>query len=234
MKTVILAGGLGTRISEETQLKPKPMIEIGGKPILWHIMKIFSHFGFNEFIICCGYKGEIIKDFFKNSTEPWSIELVDTGLETMTGGRIKKIEEFLENQSFFLTYGDDLKAVNISKLLQFHNKQKKLVTLTAVQPPGRFGILDIKGNEVINLSEKPPGDGNWINGGYYVLEPAIFDYIHNDFDIWETNPLQKIIDKNQVSAFKYNDTYQPMDTINDKQKLQKMWDSNNAYWKSWK
>jgi glucose-1-phosphate cytidylyltransferase len=234
MKTVILAGGLGTRISEETQLKPKPMIEIGGKPILWHIMKIFSHFGFNEFIICCGYKGEVIKDFFKNSMEPWSIELVDTGLETMTGGRIKKIEEFLENQSFFLTYGDDLKAVDILKLLQFHNKHKKLVTLTAVQPPGRFGILDIKGNDVTSILEKPPGDGNWINGGYYVLEPDIFDKIHDDSDVWETNPLQNLIQKNQVSVFKYNDVYQPLDTMNDKEKLQKLWNSNNAYWKIWK
>ena len=234
MKTVILAGGLGTRISEETKLKPKPMIEIGGKPILWHIMKIFSYFGFNEFVICCGYKGEIIKNYFKNSTEPWSIELVDTGLETMTGGRIKKVEKFLDNQSFFLTYGDDLKAVDISKLLKFHNEQKKLVTLTAVQPPGRFGILDIKGNDVTGLSEKPPGDGNWINGGYYVLEPDIFDKIHDDSDVWETNSLQNLIQNNQVSAFKYNDVYQPMDTMNDKEKLQKLWDSDNAYWKIWK
>ena len=180
-----------------------------------------GHFGFNEFVICCGYKGEIIKNYFKNSTEPWSIELVDTGLETMTGGRIKKVEKFLDNQSFFLTYGDDLKAVDISKLLKFHNEQKKLVTLTAVQPPGRFGILGINGNNVTSLSEKPPGDGNWINGGYYVLEPDIFDKIHDDSDVWETNSLQNLIQNNQVSAFKYNDVYQPMDTMNDKEKLQK-------------
>lgn len=234
MKTVILAGGLGTRLSEETKLKPKPMIEIGGKPILWHIMKIFSHFGYDEFVICCGYKGEVIKNYFKNSSEPWSIELVDTGLETMTGGRIKKVEKFLGNQSFFLTYGDDLKAVDISKLLKFHNEQKKLVTLTAVQPPGRFGILGINGNNVTSLSEKPPGDGNWINGGYYVLESDIFDKIHDDSDVWETNPLQNLIQTNQVSAFKYNGLYQPMDTMNDKEKLQKLWNSNNAYWKIWK
>ena len=234
MKTVILAGGLGTRLSEETKLKPKPMIEIGGKPILWHIMKIFSHFGYDEFVICCGYKGEVIKNYFKNSSEPWSIELVDTGLETMTGGRIKKVEKFLGNQSFFLTYGDDLKAVDISKLLKFHNEQKKLVTLTAVQPPGRFGILGINGNNVTSLSEKPPGDGNWINGGYYVLESDIFDKIHDDSDVWETNPLQNLIQTNQVSAFKYNGLYQPMDTMNDKEKLHKLWNSNNAYWKIWK
>ena len=234
MKTVILAGGLGTRLSEETKLKPKPMIEIGGKPILWHIMKIFSHFGYDEFVICCGYKGEVIKNYFKNFSEPWSIELVDTGLETMTGGRIKKVEKFLGNQSFFLTYGDDLKAVDISKLLKFHNEQKKLVTLTAVQPPGRFGILGINGNNVTSLSEKPPGDGNWINGGYYVLESDIFDKIHDDSDVWETNPLQNLIQTNQVSAFKYNGLYQPMDTMNDKEKLQKLWNSNNAYWKIWK
>ena len=234
MKTVILAGGLGTRLSEETKLKPKPMIEIGGKPILWHIMKIFSHFGYDEFVICCGYKGEVIKNYFKNSSEPWSIELVDTGLETMTGGRIKKVEKFLGNQSFFLTYGDDLKAVDISKLLKFHNEQKKLVTLTAVQPPGRFGILGINGNNVTSLSEKPPGDGNWINGGYYVLESDIFDKIHDDSDVWETNPLQNLIQTNQVSAFKYNGLYQPMDTMNDKEKLKKLWNSNNAYWKIWK
>jgi len=234
VKTVILAGGFGTRLGEETMLRPKPMVEIGGKPILWHIMKIFSNFGFNDFVICCGYKAEIIKEFFKNDVEPWTVELVDTGLETMTCGRIKRVEKFLENQRFFLTYGDDLKAVNISKLLQFHKKQKKLVTLTAVQPPGRFGILNLKGNDVIKLTEKPPGDGNWINGGYYVLEPEVLGYFNKDSDVWETNQLQDLIQKNQVSAFKYDGKYQPMDTINDKEKLQQMWISNNAYWKIWK
>lgn len=234
MKAVILAGGFGTRISEESHLKPKPMIEIGGKPILWHILKIYSHYGINDFVICCGYKGHIIKEYFEDlKSKSWNVQTIDTGLKTMTGGRLKRIENEIDD-TFCMTYGDDLKAVDISKLLKFHNEQKKLVTLTAVQPPGRFGILGIKGNNVTSLSEKPPGDGNWINGGYYVLEPDIFDKIHDDSDVWETNPLQNLIQKNQVSVFKYNDVYQPMDTMNDKEKLQKLWNSNNAYWKIWK
>ena len=234
MKAVILAGGFGTRISEESHLKPKPMIEIGGKPILWHILKIYSHYGINDFVICCGYKGHIIKEYFEDlKSKSWNVQTIDTGLKTMTGGRLKRIENEIDD-TFCMTYGDDLKAVDISKLLKFHNEQKKLVTLTAVQPPGRFGILGIKGNNVTSLSEKPPGDGNWINGGYYVLEPDIFDKIHDDSDVWETNPLQNLIQKNQVSVFKYHDVYQPMDTMNDKEKLQKLWNSNNAYWKIWK
>ena len=234
MKAVILAGGFGTRISEESDIKPKPMIEIGGKPILWHIMKIYSHYGINDFVICCGYKGHIIKEYFEDlKSKSWNVQTIDTGLKTMTGGRLKRIENEIDD-TFCMTYGDDLKAVDISNLLKFHNEQKKLVTLTAVQPPGRFGILGIKGNNVTSLSEKPPGDGNWINGGYYVLEPDIFDKIHDDSDVWETNPLQNLIQKNQVSVFKYNDVYQPMDTMNDKEKLQKLWNSNNAYWKIWK
>ena len=234
MKAVILAGGFGTRISEESDLKPKPMIEIGGKPILLHIMKIYSYYGINDFVICCGYKGHIIKEYFEDlKSKSWNVQTIDTGLKTMTGGRLKRIENEIDD-TFCMTYGDDLKAVDISKLLKFHNEQKKLVTLTAVQPPGRFGILGIKGNNVTSLSEKPPGDGNWINGGYYVLEPDIFDKIHDDSDVWETNPLQNLIQKNQVSVFKYNDVYQPMDTMNDKEKLQKLWNSNNAYWKIWK
>ena len=234
MKAVILAGGFGTRISEESHLKPKPMIEIGGKPILWHILKIYSHYGINDFVICCGYKGHIIKEYFEDlKSKSWNVQTIDTGLKTMTGGRLKRIENEIDD-TFCMTYGDDLKAVDISELLKFHNEQKKLVTLTAVQPPGRFGILDIKGNDVTGLSEKPPGDGNWINGGYYVLEPDIFDKIHDDSDVWETNQLQNFIQKNQVSAFKYSGMYQPMDTINDKEKLRQMWDSNNAYWKIWK
>ena len=234
MKAVILAGGFGTRISEESHLKPKPMIEIGGKPILWHILKIYSHYGINDFVICCGYKGHIIKEYFEDlKSKSWNVQTIDTGLKTMTGGRLKRIENEIDD-TFCMTYGDDLKAVDISELLKFHNEQKKLVTLTAVQPPGRFGILGIKGNNVTSLSEKPPGDGNWINGGYYVLEPDIFDKIHDDSDVWETNPLQNLIQKNQVSVFRYNDVYQPMDTMNDKEKLQKLWNSNNAYWKIWK
>jgi len=234
LKAVILAGGFGTRISEESHLKPKPMIEIGGKPILWHILKIYSHYGINDFVICCGYKGHIIKEYFEDlKSKSWNVQTIDTGLKTMTGGRLKRIENEIDD-TFCMTYGDDLKAIDISNLLKFHNEQKKLVTLTAVQPPGRFGILGIKGNNVTSLSEKPPGDGNWINGGYYVLEPDIFDKIHDDSDVWETNPLQNLIQKNQVSVFKYNDVYQPMDTMNDKEKLQKLWNSNNAYWKIWK
>ena len=230
---MILAGGRGTRLVEETKSKPKPMIKIGGKPILWHIMKIFSHYNINEFIICCGYKQEIIKEYFENISEKWSVEVVDTGLDTMTGGRIKRIEKYLNNEKFFLLYGDDLKPVNITELLNFHTKNKKLVTVTAAQPPGRFGILKLEENNVIEMREKPPGDENWINGGYYILEPEIFNYISKDSDIWEIGPLNKLIEEKQVSAFKYNGIYQPLDTLNDKIDLEKMWDDGNPYWKVW-
>ena len=252
---MILAGGIGSRLSEETQLKPKPMIEIGGMPILWHIMKHYSKYEINDFVICLGYKGYMIKEYFVNyllhnsdvsidiknnkidinqvNAEPWKITLIDTGKNTMTGGRLKRIQSLISD-TFCLTYGDGISDIDISKLIKFHNKNKTIATLTAVQPPGRFGILGIKGNNVTSLSEKPPGDGNWINGGYYVLEPDIFDKIHDDSDVWETNSLQNLIQKNQVSVFRYNDVYQPMDTMNDKEKLQKLWNSNNAYWKIWK
>jgi len=230
---VILAGGRGTRLVEETKSKPKPMIKIGGKPILWHIMKIFSHYNINEFIICCGYKQEIIKEYFENISEKWSVEVVDTGLDTMTGGRIKRIEKYLNNEKFFLLYGDDLKPVNITELLNFHTKNKKLVTVTAAQPPGRFGILKLEENNVVEMREKPPGDENWINGGYYVLEPKIFNYISKDSEIWESGPLNKLIEEKQVSAFKYNGIYQPLDTLNDKIDLEKMWDDGKPYWKVW-
>ena len=233
MKAVILAGGRGTRLVEETKSKPKPMIKIGGKPILWHIMKIFSHYNINEFIICCGYKQEIIKEYFENISEKWSVEVVDTGLDTMTGGRIKRIEKYLNNEKFFLLYGDDLKPVNITELLNFHTKNKKLVTVTAAQPPGRFGILKLEENNVVEMREKPPGDENWINGGYYVLEPKIFNYISKDSEIWESGPLNKLIEEKQVSAFKYNGIYQPLDTLNDKIDLEKMWDDGKPYWKVW-
>ena len=233
MKAVILAGGRGTRLVEETKSKPKPMIEIGGKPILWHIMKIFSHYNINEFVICCGYKGEIIKEYFENISEKWNIELVETGLDTMTGGRIKRIEKYIPDEKFFLLYGDDLKPVNITKLLDFHAKNKKFVTVTAAQPPGRFGILKLEENNVIEMREKPPGDETWINGGYYVLESEIFDYISRDSDIWENEPLDKLIKEKQVSAFKYNGIYQPLDTLNDKTNLEKMWDGGKPYWKVW-
>ena len=233
MKAVILAGGRGTRLVEETKSKPKPMIEIGGKPILWHIMKIFSHYNINDFVICCGYKGEIIKEYFENISEKWNIDLVDTGLDTMTGGRIKRIQKYIDNKRFFLLYGDDLKSVNIPELLNFHIKNKKLVTVTAAQPPGRFGILKLDEDNVIEMREKPPGDESWINGGYYVLEPEIFNYISKDSDIWENGPLNKLIEEKQVSAFKYTGIYQPLDTLNDKIDLEKMWNDGKPYWKVW-
>ena len=233
MKAVILAGGRGTRLSEETQMRPKPMLKIGEKPALWHIMKIFSHFNINDFVICCGYKGEIIKEYFENISEKWNIDLVDTGLDTMTGGRIKRIQKYIDNKRFFLLYGDDLKSVNIPELLNFHIKNKKLVTVTAAQPPGRFGILKLDEDNVIEMREKPPGDESWINGGYYVLEPEIFNYLSKDSDVWEGEPLHKLIKEKQVSAFKYNGIYQPLDTLRDKINLEKMWDDGNPYWKVW-
>ena len=233
MKAVILAGGRGTRLSEETQMRPKPMIKIGEKPALWHIMKIFSHYNINDFVICCGYKGEIIKEYFENISEKWNIDLVDTGLDTMTGGRIKRIQKYIDNKRFFLLYGDDLKSVNIPELLNFHIKNKKLVTVTAAQPPGRFGILKLDEDNVIEMREKPPGDESWINGGYYVLEPEIFNYLSKDSDVWEGEPLHKLIKEKQVSAFKYNGIYQPLDTLRDKINLEKMWDGGNPYWKVW-
>ncbi|SVB12699.1 uncharacterized protein METZ01_LOCUS165553, partial [marine metagenome] len=233
MKAVILAGGRGTRLSEETQMRPKPMLKIGEKPALWHIMKIFSHYNINDFVICCGYKGEIIKEYFENISEKWNIDLVDTGLDTMTGGRIKRIQKYIDNKRFFLLYGDDLKSVNIPELLNFHIKNKKLVTVTAAQPPGRFGILKLDEDNVIEMREKPPGDESWINGGYYVLEPEIFNYLSKDSDVWEGEPLHKLIKEKQVSAFKYNGIYQPLDTLRDKINLEKMWDDGNPYWKVW-
>ena len=233
MKAVILVGGRGTRLVEETKSKPKPMVKIGEKPILWHIMKIFSHYNINEFVLCCGYKYEIIKEYFENISEKWSVEVVDTGLDTMTGGRIKQIEKYINNEKFFLLYGDDLKAVNITELLNFHIKNKKFVTVTAAQPPGRFGILKLEEDNVVEMREKPPGDENWINGGYYILEPEIFNYISKDSDIWENGPLNKLIEEKQVSAFKYTGIYQPLDTLNDKIDLEKMWNDGKPYWKVW-
>jgi len=233
LKAVILAGGRGTRLSEETQTRPKPMIKIGEKPALWHIMKIYSTYGINDFVVCCGYKGEVIKEYFENISEDWNVELVDTGLDTMTGGRIKRIEKNVSNEKFFLSYGDDLKPVNITELLDFHTKNEKLVTVTAAQPPGRFGILKLEKNNVIEMREKPPGDDTWINGGYYVLESEIFNYLSQDSDVWENEPLNKLIKENQVSAFKYNGIYQPLDTLNDKRNLEKMWNDGKPYWKVW-
>ena len=255
MKAVILAGGHGTRISEETHLKPKPMIEIGGKPILWHIMKNYSSHGINDFIICCGYKGYIVKEYFANyflhmsdvtfdmknnkmdvhhkSAEPWTVTLVDTGLNTMTGGRLKKIEEYVKDDSFCFTYGDGLSDVNISELIQFHKNNNTKATVTSVQPPGRFGTLDISGDKITNFKEKPVGDGNWINGGFFVLEPSIFDYLKDDATVWEREPLEKLAMENQLSAFKHTGFWQPLDTLRDKNYLDTLWNSNNAYWKTW-
>ena len=255
MKVVILAGGLGTRISEETHLKPKPMIEIGGKPIVWHIMKNYSAYGINEFVICCGYKGYMVKEYFANyflhtsdvtfdmknnkmevhrkSAEPWMVTLVDTGLETMTGGRLKKVKDFVNNETFCFTYGDGVSNVDISKLINFHKNSKTLATVTAVQPPGRFGTLDISGNKITNFKEKPAGDGNWINGGFFVLEPKIFDYIDGDSTIWERQPLEKLANDGQLAAFRHTDFWQPLDTLRDKNHLENLWTSNKAPWKIW-
>ena len=255
MKAVILAGGFGTRISEETYLKPKPMIEIGGKPILWHIMKIYSTHGINDFVICCGYKGYMIKEYFanyflhmsdvtfdiKNNTmevhrkfaEPWKITLVDTGINTMTGGRLKQIQEHVDNETFCLTYGDGVANIDIKKLIDFHKKSKTFATLTGVQPPGRFGILDIKNEKVTKFNEKPSGDGDWINGGFFVLEPEIFNYISDESSIWEKEPLEKLATENQLSVFKHNGFWQPMDTVRDQKYLEDLWGALKAPWKIW-
>jgi glucose-1-phosphate cytidylyltransferase len=255
MKCVILAGGMGTRISEETQVKPKPMIEIGGKPMLWHIMKTYSTFGINDFIICCGYKGYLVKEYFANyflhtsdvtfdmknnkmevhrkSAEPWMVTLVDTGLNTMTGGRLKKVKEYVQDDTFCFTYGDGLSDVNISELIKFHKKNNTKATVTSVQPPGRFGTLDISGNKITNFKEKPTGDGNWINGGYFVLEPSVFDYLKEDATVWEREPLEKLAQENQLSAFKHTGFWQPLDTLRDKNYLEELWNSDNVHWKNW-
>ena len=235
MKCVILAGGYGSRLSEETSNIPKPMVKIGNMPILWHIMKIYSQHEINEFVICCGYKGEIIKKYFDQFTsEEWNIQTIDTGLDTMTGGRIKRIQKYVQDETFCLSYGDDLKSVNISELINFHKKRQRLATVTITKPNPRFGVIKIKEDDVINIEEKSKEGENWINGGYFVLEPEIFDYIDGDSSVWEIEPMKKLVKENQISAFKYNGEYYPMDTIQDKIKLQDIWKSDNAYWKSWK
>jgi len=257
MKVVLLAGGFGTRISEESHLIPKPMIEIGDKPILWHIMKIYSYYGFNEFIVCCGYKQQIIKEWFanyyihnsditfdftdqnrmsvhNNISEPWKVTLIDTGLNTMTGGRIKRIKQYIDDQPFMLTYGDGVADIDIIDLINFHNKNKRLATLTAVQTPGRFGLANINDDdEVHSFVEKPLGDGSWINGGFFVLEPQIFDYIKGDEMIWEKEPLEKLAAEKQLMAFKHKGFWRPMDTLRDKNVLEDLWNSNKAPWKLW-
>jgi glucose-1-phosphate cytidylyltransferase len=256
LKVVILAGGLGTRISEETHLKPKPMIEIGGKPVLWHILKMYSTHGMTDFIICCGYKGYVIKEYFANyflhmsdvtfdmrnndlkvhqhSAEPWKVTLVDTGDETQTGGRIRRIGDYLAGEAAFcLTYGDGVSSVDITQLTQFHRSHGKLATVTAVQPPGRFGSLSMEGSLVRGFVEKPGGDGAWINGGFFVLSPECLRYIDDDNVSWEQEPLAKIAEAGQLMGFKHKGFWQPMDTLRDKNQLEQLWASGNAPWKTW-
>jgi glucose-1-phosphate cytidylyltransferase len=258
MKVVILAGGFGTRISEESYLKPKPMIEIGEKPILWHIMKIYSHYGFNEFIICLGYKGIYIKEYFhhyflhesdvtfdfrlnqhiveNHTAEPWKVSLVDTGLHTMTGGRIKRIEPYIGNEPFMVTYGDGVADVNMAALVSFHKSHGKLATITAIQPGGRFGVMDLDDHSGINgFQEKPKTEGGWINGGFMVLQPDVFQYIpNNDSVILEKEPLEKLAADKQMMGFKHYGFWQPMDSLRDKNKLEELWQSKKAPWKVWK
>jgi glucose-1-phosphate cytidylyltransferase len=257
MKAVILAGGYGTRISEETGVKPKPMVEIGDEPILWHIMKIYAAHGINDFVICLGYKGNSIKDYFanyalhqsdvtydlrkgrteihKNSTEPWRVTLVHTGQGTMTGGRIKRIRHYLDDEAFCLTYGDGVADVNIEELVAFHREEGRLATLTAVQPPGRFGAFNLDRSEamVTTFKEKPKGDGAWINGGFFVLEPAVLDYISGDETVWEQDPLEALAAKGQLSAYRHKGFWQPMDTLRDKMVLEDLYTSGKAPWVVW-
>jgi glucose-1-phosphate cytidylyltransferase len=233
MKAVILAGGYGTRISEETHLKPKPMIEIGGKPILWHIMKRYSMYGINEFIICSGYMGHVIEDYFKIKYEDWEINVVDTGSNTMTGGRLKRIERYIENKTFCFTYGDSLNNANISTIIKFHKDKGKSATVTACHPPEKYGILKLEDDTVIRFEEKPERNNEWVNAGYFVLEPQIFELIKNDSTVWEKEPLQQLVSKNQLSAFKHEGFYKSMDTISDKNYLEKLWNNNKAEWKNW-
>ncbi|HED39312.1 MAG TPA: glucose-1-phosphate cytidylyltransferase [Chromatiales bacterium] len=255
MKAVILAGGLGTRLSEETETKPKPMVEIGGKPILWHIMKIYSAHGIHDFIICLGYRGYVIKEYFanyflhmsdvtfdmknnqlevhQNNAEPWRVTLVDTGDQSMTGGRLKRVRSYLDGEDFCFTYGDGVGDIDITSLVKFHKDSNKLATLTATQPPGRFGALDLDCNSVLGFHEKPQGDGSWVNGGFFVLSPKVIDYIYDDKTIWEQEPLKKLSEERQLSAFLHEGFWQPMDTLRDKNHLEELWGEDAAPWKVW-
>jgi glucose-1-phosphate cytidylyltransferase len=257
MKVVILAGGFGTRISEESHLKPKPMIEIGDKPILWHIMKLYSYYGFNEFIICCGYKQQIIKQWFanyylnnsditfdftchskmtihNNVSEPWKVTLIDTGLYTMTGGRIKRIKDYIGDEAFMLTYGDGVSNINIKNIVQYHKTHGKVITMTTVQPEGRFGVVDIDQNNIIkSFTEKSKSDVGWVNGGFMVVNPEIFDYIEGDKTIFEKDSLMKLSSEGQLVAYKHHEFWQCMDTQRDKDTMEKLWKSGNAPWKVW-
>ena len=255
MKAVILAGGLGTRLSEETVVKPKPMVTIGGKPILWHIMKSYSHYGINEFVICCGYRGYVIKEYFANyflhmsditfdmqknemevhsrHAEPWKVTVIDTGDDTMTGGRIKRVAQYVKDEEMFcLTYGDGVSDVDIGGLIEFHKSQGKLATLTATQPPGRFGALLLDDVDVKSFQEKPQGDGAWINGGFFVLSPKVLDYIEGDQTIWERKPMEQLAADGQLNAFFHNGFWYPMDTLRDKVYLEELWQSGKAPWKT--
>lgn len=258
MKAVILAGGFGTRLSEETSVRPKPMVEVGEMPILWHIMKIYSAHGINDFVICCGYKAHMIKEFFAsyflrtsditfdmsdNSmevhdqvTEPWKVTLVDTGADTLTGGRLKRVRDYVGDETFCLTYGDGVCDVDISRLIDFHETQGRLATLTATQPAGRFGAIVLSENEtkIDSFHEKPSGDGAWINGGYFVLEPQVMDYIEGDHTTWEQEPLMTLAEDGQLSAYKHTGFWQPMDTLRDKNLLEELWATGDAPWKLWK
>ena len=257
MQAMILAGGFGTRISEESAIRPKPMVEIGGRPILWHIMKMYLAHGVNDFVICCGYKGNMIKQFFrdyamdgadiafdmregtttmlKTTTEPWKVTLVDTGLNVMTGGRIKRAAKYLGDGPFCCTYGDGVSDVNIAELIAFHQSQKTLATVTAVQPPGRFGAFTLPADDmrVPSFKEKPGGDGAWINGGFFVLEPGVVEMIDGDNTIWERGPMEQLAATEQLAAFRHEGFWQPMDTLHDKQTLEKLWESGKAPWKKW-
>ena len=233
MKAVILAGGYGTRISEESHLKPKPMIEIGGKPILWHIMKIYSTYKIDDFIICLGYKGEKIKEYFGQfDSELWNIQLIDTGVDSMTGGRLKRIQDKIDN-TFCVTYGDGLSDVNLNDLMLFHKEKRSLATLTAIHPPERFGVLNLSGDYVTEFHEKHAGESSWINGGFFVLEPEIFDYLQDDSTVFEKTPLETLAKEQKLTAFKHNGFWHPMDTQRDKNHLEKLWTSGKAPWKIW-
>jgi len=256
MKVVLLAGGLGTRLSEETHFKPKPMIEIGGKPILWHIMKMYSHYGYNEFVLCLGYKGYLIKEYFanyllhqsditidiekdsmdvhQNSAEPWKVTLIDTGELTMTGGRIKRVEQYINNETFMMTYGDGVGSIDIDNLIRYHRSHGKLATVTSCIPSGRFGILELDKNNIVkSFHEKSAEDGGWVNAGYFVFEPGIIDYIDGDSTMLEKEPLEKLARNGQLAAYKHGGFWKPMDTLRDKNELESLWTSGNQPWKIW-
>jgi glucose-1-phosphate cytidylyltransferase len=257
MKTVILAGGKGTRISEESTVRPKPMIEIGGRPVLWHIMKLYSHYGLDDFIVCCGYKGHMIKEYFAsyylrtcditfdlkdrsveyhhNGAEPWRVTCIETGEDSMTGGRLRRVRHLLDDEPFCLTYGDGVGNIDIGALIRFHRDQGTLATLTAVQPAGRFGAFTLRGGEtrISHFSEKPKGDGAWVNGGFFVLDPAVIDYIEGDATVWEREPMERLAGSGELSAFRHTGFWQPMDTLRDKLFLEELWARGAAPWKVW-